>query len=106
MRLRLLQVRAHKRYSNIIIIHKYLLAAALALVQHAPRALYYTLFTIDSCVSFPLAAEKELVEFLAEEIVAEKKALKLKTIPTELEGFKVSLDGAEVRLTKQQADET
>ncbi|XP_008206466.1 complement component 1 Q subcomponent-binding protein, mitochondrial [Nasonia vitripennis] len=61
------------------------------------------------CVSCRFAhtkAEKELVEFLAEEIVAEKKALKLKTIPTELEGFKVSLNGAEVKLTKQQADET
>ncbi|XP_014211092.1 complement component 1 Q subcomponent-binding protein, mitochondrial [Copidosoma floridanum] len=45
-------------------------------------------------------AEKELVEFLAEEIVAEKKALKLKTIPTKLEEFKVSLDGADVKLTK------
>ncbi|XP_066584479.1 complement component 1 Q subcomponent-binding protein, mitochondrial [Prorops nasuta] len=50
-------------------------------------------------------AEKELVEFLAEEIVAEKKAQKLKTIPTELEGFKVSLDGAEVTLTKTENNE-
>ena len=50
-------------------------------------------------------AEKELVEFLAEEIVAEKKARKLKTIPTEFEGFKVSLDGAEVTLTKADPDE-
>lgn len=53
-----------------------------------------------------VVAEKELVEFLAEEIVAEKKARKLKTIPTELEGFKVSLDGAEVRLVKKDQAET
>lgn len=46
-------------------------------------------------------AEKELVEFLAEEIVAEKKAQKLKTIPTTLDGFAVSLNGAEVNLEKQ-----
>ncbi|XP_012231016.1 complement component 1 Q subcomponent-binding protein, mitochondrial [Linepithema humile] len=46
-------------------------------------------------------AEKELVEFLAEEIVAEKKAQKLKTIPTTLDGFTVSLDGAEVNLEKK-----
>lgn len=50
-------------------------------------------------------AEKELVEFLAEEIVAEKKAQKLKTIPTEINGFKVSLDGAEVNLEKKDKDE-
>ncbi|XP_076234446.1 complement C1q binding protein P32 [Calliopsis andreniformis] len=50
-------------------------------------------------------AEKELVEFLAEEIVAEKKAQKLKTIPTELDGFKVSLNGADVTLEKKQDNE-
>ncbi|KAL7302984.1 complement component 1 Q subcomponent-binding protein, mitochondrial [Trichogramma pretiosum] len=58
-----------------------------------------------SCRFSHTKAEKELVEFLAEEIVAEKKALKLKTIPTELDGFKVSLDGAEVTLTKQAGEE-
>lgn len=52
-----------------------------------------------------LLAGKELVEFLAEEIVAEKKAQKLKTIPSELEGFKVSLNGAEVTLSKSHSDE-
>ncbi|XP_015514288.1 complement component 1 Q subcomponent-binding protein, mitochondrial [Neodiprion lecontei] len=51
-------------------------------------------------------AEKELGLFLAEEIVAEKKAQKMKTIPTELDGFKISLDGAEVTLTKKHGDET
>lgn len=50
-------------------------------------------------------AEQELVQFLAEEIVAEKKAQKLKTIPTEINGFKVSLDGAEVNLEKKENDE-
>lgn len=58
------------------------------------------------CRAAHTKAEKELVEFLAEEIVAEKKARKLKTIPTDLEGFKVSLDGAEVRLVKKDAAET
>lgn len=55
---------------------------------------------------FHISAEKELVQFLAEEIVAEKKAQKMKTIPTELDGFKISLDGAEVTLTKKHGDET
>jgi len=45
--------------------------------------------------------ERELVEFLTEEIVAEKKGQKVKTISTEIDGFKVKLDGAEVELTKQ-----
>ncbi|XP_055690320.1 complement component 1 Q subcomponent-binding protein, mitochondrial [Lutzomyia longipalpis] len=50
--------------------------------------------------------ERELVEFLTEEIVAEKKAQKVKTIPTELEGFKVKSHGSEVELTKQTDKET
>lgn len=58
------------------------------------------------CRSAHTKAEKELVEFLAEEIIAEKKAQKLKTIPTELDGFKVSLNGADVTLEKQQDNET
>lgn len=41
-----------------------------------------------------------MVEFLAEEIGAEKKAQKSKTIPAEVDGFKVKLNGAEVELTK------
>lgn len=45
--------------------------------------------------------ERELVEFLTEEIVAEKKAQKKKTLPAEIDGFKVKLNGADVELTKQ-----
>lgn len=45
--------------------------------------------------------ERELVECLTEEIVAERKAQKFKTIPTEVDGFQVKLDGAEVTLTKK-----
>ncbi|EFN75748.1 complement component 1 Q subcomponent-binding protein, mitochondrial [Harpegnathos saltator] len=51
-------------------------------------------------------AEKELVEFLAEEIVAEKKAQKLKTIPTKLDDFAVSLNGAQVTLEKKHGSDT
>jgi len=51
-------------------------------------------------------AEKELVEFLAEEIVAEKKAQKLKMIPTTLDGFSISLNGAEVNLEKKDGTDT
>ncbi|KAL4702623.1 hypothetical protein ACJJTC_013044 [Scirpophaga incertulas] len=49
--------------------------------------------------------ERELVEFLTEEIVAERKAQKTKTLPTEFEGFIVKGDGAEVVLSKQLKDE-
>lgn len=59
-----------------------------------------------NCRSAHSKAEKELVEFLAEEIVAEKKAQKLKTIPTDFDGFKVSLNGADVNLEKKQDNET
>lgn len=50
--------------------------------------------------------ERELVEFLTEEILAEKKAQKIKTIPSEFEGFSVKLNGAEVSLSKKAGDET
>lgn len=50
-------------------------------------------------------SEKELVEFLTEEIVAEKKGLKIKTIPSEVDGFNVKLNGAEVELQKQSDKE-
>ncbi|KAI8437179.1 hypothetical protein MSG28_010509 [Choristoneura fumiferana] len=53
----------------------------------------------------PVKRERELVEFLTEEIVAERKAQKLKTLPTELDGFKVQGSSAEVLLTKALKDE-
>lgn len=69
--------------------------------------LYHTrLFSNDYIYRFYFLAEKELVEFLAEEIVAEKKAQKLKMIPTMLEGFSVSLNGAEVNLEKKDGTDT
>ncbi|ALC41970.1 P32 [Drosophila busckii] len=49
--------------------------------------------------------ERELVEFLAEEIIAERKVQKGKTVPTTLEGFSVQLTGAEVELVKQSDKE-
>ncbi|KAF2880950.1 hypothetical protein ILUMI_25231 [Ignelater luminosus] len=51
-------------------------------------------------------AEQDLVEFLTEEILAERKAQKKKTIPTEIDGFKAQLNGAEVTFTKKVDDET
>lgn len=50
-------------------------------------------------------AEKELVEFLTEEILAERKTQKTSTIPSELDGFKAKLNGAEVTLIKEIGDE-
>lgn len=44
---------------------------------------------------------KDLVEFLTEEILAEKKAQTIKTIPTSVDGFNVNLRGADVELVKQ-----
>lgn len=50
-------------------------------------------------------SERELVEFLTEEIVAERKGQKVKTIPSEIDGFKIKLVGAEVELAKQNDKE-
>jgi len=46
-------------------------------------------------------SERELVEFLTEEVLAERKAQKVKTIPTTVDGFNVKLDGADIELIKQ-----
>jgi len=50
-------------------------------------------------------SERELVEFLTEEITAERKAQKIKTIPADLDGFQVKLDGAEIELVKKTEKE-
>ena len=52
-----------------------------------------------------LLGERELVEFLAEEIVAERKAQKVKSLPSDLEGFKVKSNGADVELVKESDKE-
>jgi len=49
--------------------------------------------------------ERELVEFLTEEITAERKAQKQKTLPAEIDGFKVKLDGADVEFIKDSGSE-
>lgn len=64
---------------------------------------------ISSCGCFSRSihskGEKELVTFLSEEIAAERKSHQIKTIPSEVDGFQVKLDGSEVTLTKNLADE-
>lgn len=47
-----------------------------------------------------------MVEFLAEEITAERKAGQLKKIPTDVEGFQVKTNGAEVEMVKKNDKET
>lgn len=42
---------------------------------------------------------------MAEEITAERKAQKKKTLPAEIDGFKVKLDGADVEFIKEAAGE-
>ncbi|XP_046390311.1 complement component 1 Q subcomponent-binding protein, mitochondrial isoform X2 [Ischnura elegans] len=54
----------------------------------------------------PASGDKELVEFLNEEIAAEKKSMKMAQEPAEFEGFQVQFDGSDVNLTKKLADET
>lgn len=78
----------HKRYSF-----------ALNHQNHFCRILYKLV------INLYFVGEKELVEFLTEEILAERKAQKVKTIPTEISGFKASLNGAEVTLTKKTDNE-
>lgn len=52
-----------------------------------------------------LIGERELVEFLNEEIATEKQSQKTSKIPTELDGFKVKFDGSNVELTKETEKE-
>lgn len=50
--------------------------------------------------------EKELVNFLGDEIAGEKQIQSQITLPAQIEGFHVKVDEAEVELTKKTADET
>lgn len=52
---------------------------------------------------FHSTGEKELVEFLTDEIKVEKSTQK--PIPTEIDGFKIVLNGSDVELTKQNDKE-
>jgi complement component 1 Q subcomponent-binding protein len=52
------------------------------------------------------SGEQELVQFLSEEIAAECKAQKIKSIPSKIDDFDVKLNGSEVTLTKKTASET
>lgn len=49
---------------------------------------------------------REFLQFLEEEIETERKLSKSKTIPSEIDGFQVHLDGSEVSLVKNNGDET
>ncbi|CAG0892070.1 unnamed protein product [Darwinula stevensoni] len=51
-------------------------------------------------------SDEELVKFLKEEISAEKKTQKAASLPTSVGSFKVSTDGASVKLTKDFQGET
>lgn len=50
--------------------------------------------------------EKELADFLVEEISAERKLQKSKKLPSEIDGFKIVIDGSEISLLKKNGDET
>ncbi|KAL1140775.1 hypothetical protein AAG570_000705, partial [Ranatra chinensis] len=53
-----------------------------------------------------LTGEKELAEFLVDEIAAEKKLQKTKNIPLELDGFSAKLDGSQVIFQKTTPTES
>lgn len=57
-------------------------------------------------IIFIYKAEKELAEYLNNEISAEKAATREKTIPSKLGKFDVSLNGAEVTLLSKDQNET
>ena len=73
-------------------------------IQHV-CLITFKIYAIES-LNFILLGERELVEFLSDEIAAECKAQKMKNIPSKLDGFDVTLDGAEVTLTKKSGNET
>lgn len=50
--------------------------------------------------------EKELQQFLENEIRTEEQTSDKTHLPKTFEGFKVSADGAEVELVKETSDET
>ena len=52
------------------------------------------------------SGDKELLDFLGEEIVAETKQGKVDKLPSRIGDFDIKLDQAEVTLTKKHNDET
>ncbi|KAG8230840.1 hypothetical protein J437_LFUL010237 [Ladona fulva] len=51
-------------------------------------------------------SDKELVEFLNEELATEKKSMKMIKVPPTFEGFTVEANGSDVDLTKKLENET
>ena len=51
-----------------------------------------------------ISGDKELVEFMTDEIAAEKKGRKARTL-TSLDGFDIKLNGSEMTLSKKFNDE-
>lgn len=62
---------------------------------------YITSTVSDYLISI---GEKALIDFLAEEIEAEKASL-ADHLPSQINGFQIKYDGAEVELSKQSSSE-
>ncbi|XP_053691674.1 complement component 1 Q subcomponent-binding protein, mitochondrial, partial [Sabethes cyaneus] len=72
-------------------------------LEHVSHGKQYAVSQLLS--KFIKACERELVEFLAEEIVAEKKVQKKETLPKEIGGFQIKLNGADIEMEKITARE-
>ncbi|XP_067140413.1 complement component 1 Q subcomponent-binding protein, mitochondrial-like [Centruroides vittatus] len=64
------------------------------------RSSLNNVFSVASSNSFHTKGDKELAEFLEQEIKAEVKSRKSSKLPT-IEGFDIKTDGAEVTMSKQ-----
>lgn len=69
-----------------------------------PHPLHSCTFSIYSIFLLPLAGDRELVEFLQEEIVAEKKSVQ-PNLPSHLGDFTVKASQAELTLSRTFHDE-
>lgn len=106
--MQLLNPRAEKFFKNRNITRNLWLVSKGQSYCHSTNMLYLKSLSIGcSCgcgkysKSMHTKGERELVEFLTEEILAERKAQKNKIVPPLLDGFNVQINGASVELTKQ-----
>ncbi|XP_026823488.1 complement component 1 Q subcomponent-binding protein, mitochondrial [Rhopalosiphum maidis] len=75
------------------------------------RSMWFATKKVDQIRPFNVrlahsSVEKELQQFLDNEIKSEEQTSDKTNLPKTFEGFKVSADGAEVELTKETSDET
>lgn len=96
-----LHSKGRKKIDNLAIINWVLRMCCV----YIPNCVHYHELQVFNLMPIFFIGDKELVEFLAEEIAAETKAQKFPKLPA-LEGFKVTTNGSDICLERTINNET